>query len=1321
MGQVREQAMTASTSEPRIVPASIGQASLWFLRQVMEYKSPYNTAIQQRLVGELHADSIIASIHEIARRHESCRTTFVTIDGSIFQAIHDVLHPDVRFEDLSASPDPAGQADRVAREMAAAPFDLERGPLLRARLLAIGPNDHLLVVVMDHIVVDGLSLGILWREIEAMYPAFRAGKPSPLPAPKKQFAETVDAQHLWLENPAYARALDYWTARLTGAKPCDLATDKPRPPIKSYRGNMIRSRIPRELVDRVRAVAAADGVSLFAALLATLKVLLARYSGQSDIPVLVPFGCRQRFGAEAVMGYFANVLVMRVPVPPEITFRALMKQVGGEVMGALLRQDVPFEQVIEKVAPERSLSHDLLASVGLSFLPARGSKLDLPGVESTYEEVPNGGAKFDLQFFVAEAAGDLTCSLEYNSDIFEPATIQRLLGRYHLLLEGVVADPARPISELPLLTDHERHQMLVEWNRTELDYPREPLAALVEAQVARAPLATAVVFGEQTLSYRELDERANQLAYELVKHGAGPDELVGIFVERSLDMMVALLAVAKSGAGYLPMDPHLPTARLQHMIEDSSLRVVVTQQALRSHLPTSPTGVVALDDEGWQANPRSRLGIAVKPEHVAYVIYTSGSTGKPKGVQVSYGALINLLTSIRDWLKFTAEDRLLAVTTISFDIAGADIWMPWLVGATTVLASREAAADGAQLRALLDRHDITFLQATPVTWWLLLSAKWEGKRDLQIVCTGEAMPRELAARLVPIVRRVWNLYGPTETTIWSTGYLVEDGNAPILIGRPVGNTQCYILDERRQLVPMGGIGELYIAGDGVARGYLNRPDLTEARFVPDPFGRDGARMYRTGDLVRYLPDGNLECLGRIDHQVKIRGFRIELGEIEATLEKHAAIREVVVVAFEESPGDHKLIAYVTVHAAVADPAALFDELRSYLRTTLPDYMVPARYLILDKLPLTASNKVDRKALPPPGKATIVATRVTDGPRDDIESKLVAIFRNVLKLRSVGITDSFFDLGGHSLLAMRLVAEIEHVFGRSLPLVSLFQARSVEQIAALFRSEPTEPPPFVLAPIQPNGTKRPLFLLSRPNVNALGYIALARYLDPERPVYGLQYQYAEERELGRPYSEEEYFAWARQYVETIRLIQPEGPYLIGGMCEGALIAFTMTRVLEAAGQQVAMLATLDAWPLENTVNPFKRRLWIYHQQLRAAAELPFADQVRALGQRIVRRLSRAKRELTPQPASTPKVNVWNARLFPGPDFVPPKVAAKISVFRLKKQPYFRIRDEQCGWSTRTTGGVEVHYVPGDEHHNVLREPEVAETGRIIDAAVRRADP
>ena len=1023
-------------------PASIAQASLWFLRQVMPYKSPYNIAVRFRLSGELDADLVVHALREIVRRHESCRTTFTAVDGSVVQVIHADMPADVSVIDFSAAADPEEQTQRLEYSIASEPFDLERGPMVRARILRVSPRDHCLVVVMDHIVADGMSLGVIWKELEALYAAMRAGCASPLPLPVKQYLACVEAQNQWLQTPAFARQLHFWKAHLAGAAPCDLPTDRPRPPIKSFRGNMIHSRIQRAMYDRIRTLESTVSTSVFTIMLAALEILLARISGQSDITVLVPVACSNRFNAEQVVGYFANMIVLRNDVRDDLPFLDFLKNVRTEVMAGLLRQDVPFQQVIKKIAPKRSLGHDPLASVGFSFLPTRGSKLELPGVSATYREISNGGAKFDLHFFVAEVAGELSFTTEYNSDIFDQTTIKRFIEHYLVLLEAVVAEPAATVAALPILSPAERQRLLVDCNATAADYPFTTIVELTRTTAARLPDRVAATFRAASLSYAELDRRSNQVARCLLARGVAPGVLVGIAVERSLGMLVGMLGILKTGAAYVPIDPAYPRERLAFMAEDSCLRGLVSEERLAGLVAHETVLRIDADAREIEAQSSAPLELALDPESIAYVIYTSGSTGKPKGVQIPHRALVNFLVTMAERPGLSESDRLLAVTSLSFDIAGLELWLPLMVGAHVEIADRDTAMDGAALRARVESGQVTVLQATPSTFRLMIEAGWTRSPNLKILVGGEATSRELADQLLDRAAAVWNMYGPTETTVWSTIHPLRKGE-PILIGRPIANTQIYVLDGHLQPRPIGAVGEIFIGGGGVAVGYLNRPELTKERFIASPFGP--GRIYRTGDLGRFHPDGTIECLGRVDFQVKVRGHRIELGEIEASLMAFPEIVQSVAVAREDVPGDVRLVVYFV--APNAAPAA--DALCDHVRKSLPNYMLPQHFVALASMPLMPNGKIDRKALPRPDTlAEPSGRRLRGEPQTETEKLLADVWGGLLRISGIGVEDNFFDLGGHSLLAMQAILAMEIKTGKRLN-PTRFVFESLTQIARAY--------------------------------------------------------------------------------------------------------------------------------------------------------------------------------------------------------------------------------------------------------------------------------
>jgi amino acid adenylation domain-containing protein len=1312
-------------SDKRVAPASFGQASLWFLRQVMPCKTPYNTAVELRLSGDLDAGALALAVREIVRRHESLRTTFALVDGTVRQVIRGEAQADVTVADLGAARsavEPVEEARRVALATAAEPFDLERGPLFRVRILRLGPRDHALVAVMDHIVVDGMSLGVLWREMGALYTAFRAGDPSPLGPPAKQFAACVEAHRTWMQTESFKRQLGYWQRRLAGSVPIELPADRPRPPIKSYRGGFARVRVEEALATRLRALSAREDVTLFATLLAALKVLLARCSGQRDIAVMTPVACRQRVGGDGVIGFFANMIVLRSEVPDRLPFRDLLQRVSGEIIGGVLRQDVPFEKVIEVLRPERSLSHDPLARVALSFLPAPGATLTLPGVSATYAEIPNQGAKFDLHVTLAELegpdpgrAGALSCIAEYNSDIFDPATIEDLLGHYHLLLGSLAGEHAalRAVADVPLLAPDERRRILVDWNDTAAPLSAGArVEALVEAAASRTPDAPAASFEGTEIRYGELCRRGRQVARCLRARGVGPEVRVGIAVERSLDMLVGLLGILGAGGAYVPLDPAYPRDRLAYMAEDAGLTVLVTEARLADVVPIRGA-VLRLDADAAEiaAQPDGPLDLHAHPESLAYVIYTSGSTGRPKGTEVPHRAVVNFLRSMAERPGLGPSDRLLAVTSLSFDIAGLELWLPLVVGAHVEIASREAVMDGAALRARVESGQVTVMQATPSTFRLLLAAGWAGAPGLKVLVGGEACPGELAERLLDRAGSVWNMYGPTETTIWSCVHPLAKG-APVLVGRPIASTQAYVLDRGLEPVPAGVTGELYIGGEGVARGYLGRPELTAQRFVADPFSaRPGARMYRTGDLARHRACGAIEILGRADAQVKLRGHRIEPGEIEATLLLLPSIREAVVVVREDTPGDPKLAAYLAGEAASgAVPAPA--ELRAHLRSLLPEYMVPSSFTVLERLPLTANNKIDRRALPRPEAALRGAGA---RPREALELKLRSIWEDVLGVEGVGIEESFFDLGGHSLLALKLFDRIERALGLKLPVTSLFHAPTIEKLSDLLRREGWEPSWSSLVPIQTGGTRRPFFCVHAVGGNVLNYRLLSKHLGAERPFYGLQ-----SRGLGgseAPHESVEEMAAA--YVAEIRTAQARGPYVIGGASSGGVIAYEMAQQLHAAGEHVAVLVMMDTTIAGPPHAQIARTLSMHHRGMMLDyhfGKLLLRTSREGASYLMSRVRARIKGESSPiveaVKASPEAVrHVFEANVRAIERYVPRPYPGRAVMLLSRDEPGRTFYDDRLGWAELVLGGLMVRFIPGD-HQNMLDEPQVSEVAEVL---------
>lgn len=1033
-----------------VFPASFAQQRLWFLDQVEGGSAVYNIPSAFRLRGRLDHSGLEQALNQVVARHEALRTSFTTHDGVPMQVIVPTLHVPLRIEDLRAVPESERERDamRRATSLVAEPFDLEAGPLMRAALLRLADEDQLLVLTVHHIIADGYSMAVMFREITELYA--RRDRPQPaadLSPVTIQYADYVLWQRDWFASGVVAKQLAFWTQTLAGELPVlALPTDQPRPAVQTLRGDFLRVEIPPDLTRELAALARQESASLFMVLLAAFNVLLYRYSGQQDILVGSPIANRDRAEIEQAIGFYTNTVVYRTDLTGEPTFRELLGRVRRVALGVFANQDVPFEQVVDAVRPNRDLSHTPLFQVMFAVQKAPDAALQLAGVDVTPVPVGCGTSKFDMLLELQETSAGLQGMLEFNTDLFDRHTMTRVLEHYRRVLEGVAADPARRVSELTLLPPHEEHRIVREWNSTDVAFDGPSCVhALFEREVDRVPGAIAAVFEESSITYAELERRANRLAHHLRSLGVAPDTLVGLYMDRSIEMLVALLGILKAGGAYVPLDPAYPSDRLVFMIEDSGLRVLVTSEPRSSDLPVRDDAgitVVLVDDLEIMVGARDERPLSsARGEHLAYTIYTSGSTGRPKGVQLPHAAVVNFLNSMRVEPGIVESDTLLAVTTLSFDIAGLELYLPLTTGARVVIASREVASDGVLLSELLAASGATVIQATPATYRLLLDAGWKGSGRLKALIGGEAVPRDLVHQLLPNVRELWNMYGPTETTIWSTTQQLRAGE-PVLIGRPIANTDVYVLDAHRQPVPIGVPGELYIGGAGVARGYYNRPELTAERFVTHPF-RENARLYRTGDLVRFTAEGALEFLGRLDFQVKVRGFRIELGEIEAVIARESAVRQSIVAVHEDRIGDKRLVAYVVYEPGQSMTAS---ELRRMLRECLPDFMVPSLVVELDALPLTQNGKVDRKALPNPFAHSSTTDEEFVAPRTPTEQFIASVWQEILGVERVGLRDNFFALGGHSLLSVRVLHRIETRIGRRLNPRAMF-LQTLEQIAA----------------------------------------------------------------------------------------------------------------------------------------------------------------------------------------------------------------------------------------------------------------------------------
>ncbi len=1052
------------------LPLSFAQERLWFLDRLEPGRSTYNLVNALRLAGRLETAALRGALAAVVRRHGALRTTFAETAGTAVQIVGPAFVPPLPQVDLTALPAARREAEARRRIEAEAdrPFDLERGPLVRALLLRLAAEDHAVSLSLHHVVSDGWSMGVLVAEVAALYAAFVQGQPSPLPELPIQYGDFAVWQRRRLDGAALAGQLAWWRESLRDVPPLDLPADHARPPVQTFRGAHVPVALPADLSPALAALGAGERATMFMTLLAGFAVLLHRYSGQSDFAVGTPHANRDRSEVEGLIGFFVNTLALRVSTGGEPGFRELLGRVRETALGAFAHREVPFEKVVEELRPERDLARSPLFQAMLILQNNVSGPLVLPALTIAPYAFETASAKLELTLSLFEGPEGLVGSFEYNTDLYDAATVARMAAHFGRLLASAAAAPEMPAGELPMLADAERRELLTAWNDTAR--PREAglrVHELFERQARRTPGAVAVAQGGAALTYGELDERSNRLARRLVRLGVGPEARVALCVERTPEMVVALLGILKAGGAYVPLDPSHPAERLGMVIEDSAPAVLVTEEGLLGALPPHSVPVLCLDRDGGtaaetaaeSAAPLERPGDG---ESLAYVIYTSGSTGRPKGVQLPHRAVVNFLLAMAESPGLAARDVVPALTTLSFDIAGLEIHLPLAVGARIEMMTREEAADGRLLAARLAARGATLVQATPATWRLLLGSGWQALPGLRVLCGGEALPRDLAEALLARGVELWNVYGPTETAVWSAAGKVASGDGPVLLGEPIANTRFYVADRALQPAPVGVPGELWIAGDGLARGYLDRPDLTAERFAPDPFAAEpGARLYRTGDLVRYRLGGALEFLGRIDTQVKVRGYRIELGEIEAALLRHPSVGSAVVLVREEG-GEKRLVAYVVP----GSESSTAGEQRERLKLLLPDYMVPSSFVTLAAFPLTPSGKVDRKALPAPETSSAASTYLA--PAGPVEELVAGIWAEVLRVERVGVNDNFFDLGGHSLLATQVISRLRVAVGVELPLQRLFERPTVRALTHALEAARREGmgvwlPPITAAP------------------------------------------------------------------------------------------------------------------------------------------------------------------------------------------------------------------------------------------------------------------
>lgn len=1310
----------ASREIEKVVVVSESQREIWLSCIIGGDPAnlAYNESVSLDLKGDFYSNHFITAFKTIVKHHEALRSVVSTNGESI------IIYKNIDFEFTlqEITSDKETEQKTILGEFVKSEmnhtFNLQDGPLFRVFIHKLGPEHHRFSLFIHHIICDGWSLGIILEQLSKLYTALVKGLPAVL-NDGPQISTYAIEQSEFLNSVAFKEVEDYWLEQYKDKVPVlNLPTDRQRPTTRTYKANRIDQIVPLNLINRLKDMGAKSGSSLVNILLSSFEIFLHHCTKQQDIIVGLPAAGQSATGNFNLVGHCVNMLPLKTTIKPEISFSEYLKNRKHTFLDAYDHQLFSFGQLIKKLNVKRDSSRIPLVPVTLNIDMGMDSAVSFENLKHQLISNPREFETFELFLNATGSTENFVLEWNYNTQLFNASTIIKMADNFESLLNLLVQDPDINIRDTDTYLNLNKN-VQEQISQTDKDAGFDSLITLIEQTAVSCPDKIAIRFEAESISYKELIIKTNQLAALLAQKGVIPGDVIGLSADRSINMVICLLAILKAGAIYIPLDPVYPQERIEYMLDDSSAKVLLLSGRLKGNYRTKATEIII--EEAWaelENYPQSSIAL-INANSLAYILYTSGSTGKPKGVKISHKNLVNFLISMQKEPGISASDRLLAITTISFDIAELELYLPLISGAELVVASTEAAKDGRMLLEILEKENITLLQATPSTWQMMLDSGWENKFNLKALTGGEALSKTLAEKLLKLTDSLWNMYGPTETTIWSTVKRINVDDEIISIGKPIDNTYLFILDENGIQLPLGATGELYIGGAGVSEGYLNRKELTEEKFVADLFTHHtNAKFYRTGDLARLLDNGDFECLGRIDQQVKIRGYRIELGEIETILVNQDEINQAVVLAREDKPGDKRLVAYVitkTETEAISNdhkiPKETVKKWKTALADVLPLYMVPDDFVALKDFPLTPNLKIDRNAFPKP-----LTTQTKENVKQTLEltenEKLISnIWAEVLESREFKATDDFFEHGGHSLLAVKVMVNIEKATGKRLPLTTLFENSTVEKLAKQLATEDAFKNTGSLVPIKPSGTKTPLFLIHGGGLNILLFKSVSNYFDPEQPLYGIQALGLNKKtdvpaDLG---------AISAKYIEEILKVSPEGPYAIAGYSLGGFIAFEIAKQLKAMGKEIKLLGVIDTYAgsaathAESTLcrigKKIKRQFYkvpFFVKSILVYPKESLMYQVNFVKKKIKTVFAVKDEHITKEIFTTYEQQIYKRYSQALNNYVLTPFDVKITLFRVNKRLYYLDDQVNLGWDKFAKRGVDIHQVPGD-HKTFLHAP------------------